>query len=657
MTIRLLAAYGIYPANAIVTIDSGTEAGLIAAKMASANLTGGVVYVPPVLPNQFRTTSLVLDGAGNVLGLAGPNNTIITLGGGASITKPFTPVAPTLTAMANAISVAYTIPADGGNAITSAEFLGSDGATTALTGSPQTIAKTAGASITGRVRFRNSFDWSDFSPVSNSVQPTSGTAAPAVLSAAAITGTPQQGVPLAITGATFSGSPTPTVTRVIRMDGTQVASGTQSTGYTPLVGDVGKIPSVTDTASNGVGSAAVSTGAGAAVIAAAGGVTNNAIVSSSSFPTALLSCPAAIGCQIPHVASPEGDISNLVFTDQRTFINDSFVAFYSTANNTADSAWRKYVEYPIGTFTPVLYGGAAPMVIGNTKRTITSDPLAITIPAGATWFEHTLNLSGVTVDCAAIELPASSAALGTLHAKYATSGNAPAHQTAGTASTFYFGSSLITGTVAAANVKSHVILADSLGFGTGDVTGVGAKGSSGMIPRVFDKTGKPYAKFAKGGMGVQHFVALFASANGDLDPYFALLNASATHVANLYGVNDLRLNRTQTQLFADYATVNAKFSGKAMALTTLTPRTDSTDGWATVENQTQRNDGNWGALTSVNTGIRAGIAGITTVIETSDAASTARNSNTWPANSTTDGTHPNTARSAAVAAAITYVPA
>ncbi|CUI04683.1 hypothetical protein BN2497_4143 [Janthinobacterium sp. CG23_2] len=47
MTIRLLCAHDIYPANAVVTLNAGTEAGLIASKQASATLTGGVPYIAP----------------------------------------------------------------------------------------------------------------------------------------------------------------------------------------------------------------------------------------------------------------------------------------------------------------------------------------------------------------------------------------------------------------------------------------------------------------------------------------------------------------------------------------------------------------------------------------------------------------------------------
>lgn len=70
MTIRLLAAYGIYPCNAIVTLDSPTEAGLIAAKQALADTTGGTPYVAPVLPeaiDETKSGSAGTDSNGNVL--------------------------------------------------------------------------------------------------------------------------------------------------------------------------------------------------------------------------------------------------------------------------------------------------------------------------------------------------------------------------------------------------------------------------------------------------------------------------------------------------------------------------------------------------------------------------------------------------------------
>lgn len=65
MTIRLLCAYDKYPANAIITLDAGTEAGLISAKVASATLTGGTVYFAPV-PAMRQPQPLLGGGCGSI---------------------------------------------------------------------------------------------------------------------------------------------------------------------------------------------------------------------------------------------------------------------------------------------------------------------------------------------------------------------------------------------------------------------------------------------------------------------------------------------------------------------------------------------------------------------------------------------------------------
>lgn len=84
MTIRLLCAYSIYPTNAIVTLDAATEAGLVAARQASTNTTGGVPYVPPAQSNQVFPARLVFDGNKNVLGLENPEAPGSTIGLGGS---------------------------------------------------------------------------------------------------------------------------------------------------------------------------------------------------------------------------------------------------------------------------------------------------------------------------------------------------------------------------------------------------------------------------------------------------------------------------------------------------------------------------------------------------------------------------------------------
>lgn len=56
MTVRLLTAWNGYPPNSLVTLDAGTEAGLVAAFLADTNLTGGTTYVPPAAPENVDET-------------------------------------------------------------------------------------------------------------------------------------------------------------------------------------------------------------------------------------------------------------------------------------------------------------------------------------------------------------------------------------------------------------------------------------------------------------------------------------------------------------------------------------------------------------------------------------------------------------------------
>lgn len=79
MTVRLLAAYGAYPINAIVTLDAGTEAGLVAAKLADTNTTGGVTYVAPVVANQRYPARVEVDPSGNTTGIAGADGNVFRL--------------------------------------------------------------------------------------------------------------------------------------------------------------------------------------------------------------------------------------------------------------------------------------------------------------------------------------------------------------------------------------------------------------------------------------------------------------------------------------------------------------------------------------------------------------------------------------------------
>ena len=90
---------------------------------------------------------------------------------------------------------------------------------------------------------------------------------PANTVAPAITGTAQVGQTLTSTTGTWTGKPTPALTRQWKAGGVAILSETAAT-YVPKVGDVGKTITVTVTAMNSTGTVSATSAATSAVIAA-----------------------------------------------------------------------------------------------------------------------------------------------------------------------------------------------------------------------------------------------------------------------------------------------------------------------------------------------------------------------------------------------------
>lgn len=86
-------------------------------------------------------------------------------------------------------------------------------------------------------------------------------AAPVITGTPTVTGTPQTGVPLAYSPAGVTGYPTPTRTQQWRLDGVDVGAT-----YTPVAGDIGKVPSVRQIETNSEGSVNATSANGPAII-------------------------------------------------------------------------------------------------------------------------------------------------------------------------------------------------------------------------------------------------------------------------------------------------------------------------------------------------------------------------------------------------------
>ncbi|AYD00906.1 SGNH/GDSL hydrolase family protein [Neorhizobium sp. NCHU2750] len=345
-------------------------------------------------------------------------------------------------------------------------------------------------------------------------------------------------------------------------------------------------------------------------------------------PTATASVPANYTSRRSHFAHPDGDISNLKTVDA------NFVYSGTTAVAAATRTIKRFIEYPAGVFTAVTWGGSPTVTLSTLN--VVSDPINLTIPKGAEFWERTVNLNASVGSFPCQELPASSQALGVPDGNSASDlGNSGTISATSAITTF--GASVIIGDVAAPAAKSFVILGDSIAFGEGDITSVGAKRGSGWIARALDNYGHAYLKITKPGQQVTEFVSTISYPTA----FLALINFS--DVISEHGINDLRLGRTQAQILADHQSIYSMVSGKRIAQTTMTPRSSSTDGYATVANQTGRTDGTMASIVPLNAAIRAKPANVNRIIEAADAAASARDSLVWasPPVPTADGTHPN----------------
>lgn len=93
-------------------------------------------------------------------------------------------------------------------------------------------------------------------------------AAPANTVLPSITGTAQVGETLTSVDGTWTGRPTPALTRAWKADAVAIDDATGTT-YEPVEGDIGKVITVTVTGTSHEGSASATSAATAAVIAAA----------------------------------------------------------------------------------------------------------------------------------------------------------------------------------------------------------------------------------------------------------------------------------------------------------------------------------------------------------------------------------------------------
>lgn len=337
----------------------------------------------------------------------------------------------------------------------------------------------------------------------------------------------------------------------------------------------------------------------------------------------------------PHYARTA--ITSLQIMVANWFVNPA--STHAEIGTGSDATVTASIEYPANTFTQVLFGGVASGTVPDVSQLL-SDAVAVTIPKDALfwvriyWVSTTGTLS-VPHDLSGTGLPGAGLEVGVSGITDKTMSGTV------TAADNEFPPVAIIGTTSQPSV---VIVGDSIGLGDSFKETIGdASGDFGVVARSIGPS-YAYASLCQNGDQGEDFVASHTNR--------AAIFAYASHLICEYGSNDLyTVGASAATVLATQQTIwgymTALGAEKKAYQTTITPRTTSTDSWATTGNQTLVSGTVEARRTSLNNTLRGIPTGLTDCFDVADAIETSRDSGIWrvtgAANGyTADGIHPNT---------------
>ncbi len=291
------------------------------------------------------------------------------------------------------------------------------------------------------------------------------------------------------------------------------------------------------------------------------------------------------------------------------------------ANNGADSTITASIEYPVGTFTRVTFGGSASGTV-PAGSTLFSDEINVFIPNGATFYVRlwTKNATGLVYNNNHIAMT------GEMNAYGVTTPDLTMGGSFATATNIMQAPCAIIGVTS----KPSVWLA-------GDSRMQGIKDTGDASGNVGEGARSIGNQFAYINAGVASDRVQLAAAN-----YTRRLALAqyCTHVVSNYGINDNRSNggnRTSAQVITDLNTFAGLFGGKPFYQCTIPSYTSSTDGWTTTANQSTAINTNHAQLLVLNDSIRGG--SINACWGVFDLYNICTPTGVWVPNFTDDGLH------------------
>lgn len=309
-----------------------------------------------------------------------------------------------------------------------------------------------------------------------------------------------------------------------------------------------------------------------------------------------------------------------------TSVQIAFANFYGETEDGPGAAMtvEAAIEYPVGTFTRVLFGGVNQQTIADGAMGALSDACSVTMPRGALFYVRAfLNCaSGVSYLAAPPNLPTG--------AVYSTAGGQTSAVMGGVvgAGSVAVPPALI---VAQTSRPSVFVFGDSIGAGAGDLAD-DLSLDSGIILRAIGPN-FAYSSSALSGTTLAQLVSASTKRRSALG-YFS-------HIINQRGINDVGGSSAATVI----ATLQSflalpNVAGKKVFQTTLTPSSTSTDSWATTANQTGTNTA---IIVGFNQQVIAGVPGLEGHFDVARVGESAPFSNKWRVDlgtPTADGLHP-----------------
>lgn len=243
------------------------------------------------------------------------------------------------------------------------------------------------------------------------------------------------------------------------------------------------------------------------------------------------------------------------------------------------------LEYPASSYTPIFFQGRRAVTL-DAMAQVWSDPIAIRVPAGATYYIRTyMTVTGTWYQQGYTDGGTVVGSQGTSEVDQTLSGTI-----SGTPSRPYIPQGVRARNQSAATLRIA-------GFGDSITGGVGDSTGKGWFMRAFANYRK--IRLAQSGEKATSVVGVNGSKR-------LAMAAGCNAAFHCYGVNDVNFGRTAAQIEADLASrwLAHQNRGWVGYGATLTPITTSSDSFATLANQTV--NANDAVRVAVNTWLRAG---------------------------------------------------